>query len=83
LINKNTNLVEWALAHLKQPAQHLKQFDGLSNLTIIMPTFKRHDYVIRLIVYLSAFKVNLIIVVGQPHCLNVSSSPINSLKQSS
>jgi glycosyltransferase domain-containing protein len=70
LINKNTNLVEWALAHLKQPAQHLKQFDGLSNLTIIMPTFKRHDYVIRLIVYLSAFKVNLIIVDGSPEAID-------------
>jgi len=70
LNNKSTDLVELALVHLAQPARHIKQFDGLSNLTIIMPTFKRHDYVIRLIVYLSAFKVNLIIVDGSPEAID-------------
>lgn len=62
----NAGLVEWVKANLEKKAETNRGHDHLSQLTIVIPSFCRQDYLLRQIAYWSFSKVTIIIADGSP-----------------
>lgn len=60
-------LVEWAIVNLRnKKAQPNRQYQQLSQLTIVIPSFCRQEYLLRQLVYWAFSEATIIIVDGSP-----------------
>ena len=62
----NAGLVEWTKINLEKKARTNERYDYLSQLTIVIPSFCRQNYLLRQIAYWSFSKATIIIVDGSP-----------------
>ena len=61
---KTSELYNWVKTNLNKGIFSDQSFSSLSNLTIIIPTYNRHDYLLRQLVYLSYYPIKIIVVDG-------------------
>jgi len=61
---KKVELYNWVKTNLSDERSYDQHLLPLVNLTIIIPTYNRHDYLLRQLVYLSYYPVKVIVVDG-------------------